>query len=85
MKDKEWPTLPQDPSWVLEQIEMGFRQAGIPLQSPPAAPEVLHDEIESAVTRLLQEELARLDEEAARKDRLKTVTPGVKPGVHGDD
>jgi hypothetical protein len=83
MKDEKWPTLPQDPSWVLEQIEMGFRQSGIPLQSPPAVPRVSHDEIETAVTRLLQEELARLDEEE-QKDRQKTVTPGEKPGVQGE-
>jgi hypothetical protein len=62
MDDEKWPTLPQDPSWVLEQIEMGARQAGVPVQTPPAVPKRTREEIESAVTRLLQEELARLDE-----------------------
>lgn len=62
MDDEKWPTLPQDPSWVLEQIEMGARQAGVPLQTPPAVPKRTSEEIESAVTKLLQEELARLDE-----------------------
>jgi hypothetical protein len=60
--DEKWPTLPQDPSWVLEQIEMGVRQAGVQLQIPPAVPKLTCDEIESAVTKLLEEELARLDE-----------------------
>jgi hypothetical protein len=62
MDDEKWPALPQDPSWVLEQIEMGARRAGVPLQTPPAVPKRTGEEIESAVTKLLQEELARLDE-----------------------
>jgi len=76
MKDKKWPTLPRDPSWLLEQIEMGFRKVGTPLQSPPAVPKLTQGEIESTVTRLLQEELSRLDE-----DEAETVTPGEEPGV----
>jgi hypothetical protein len=62
MDDEKWPTLPQDPSWVLEQIELGARQAGVQIQTPPAVPKMSCEEIESAVTRLLQEELARLEE-----------------------
>jgi hypothetical protein len=61
MDDEKWPTLPQDPGWVLEQIEMGARQAGVPLQSPPDVPKLSHTEIKSTVTKLLQEELDRLD------------------------
>lgn len=67
MDDEKWPTLPQDPSWVLEQIEMGARQAGVPLQIPPTVPKRTREEIDSAVTRLLQEELARLDEKDEEK------------------
>lgn len=62
MDDEKWPSLPQDPTWVLEQIEMGARQAGASLEIPPVPPKMSRDEIESAVTKLLQEELARLDE-----------------------
>jgi hypothetical protein len=61
MDDEKWPTLPQDPRWVLEQIELGARQAGVPLQSPPDVPKPSHEEIKSTVTKLLQEELDRLD------------------------
>lgn len=63
MDDEKWPSLPPDPSWVLEQIEMGARQAGVQLQIPPEVPRKSREEIDSAVTRLLQEELARLDQE----------------------
>lgn len=63
MDDEKWPSLPPDPSWVLEQIEMGARRAGVPLQSPPPVPKGSREEIESAVTRLLQEELERLEQE----------------------
>jgi hypothetical protein len=63
MDDEKWPALPQDPSWVLEQIEMGVRQAGAQLQIPPSVPKRTREEIESAVTKLLQEELARLEQE----------------------
>jgi hypothetical protein len=69
-EDEKWPNLPQDPSWVLEQIEMGARQAGVQFQLPPAAPKLTCEEIESAVTKLLQEELARLD---GRLDEKKEV------------
>jgi hypothetical protein len=62
MDDEKWPTLPPDPSWVLEQIEMGARQAGVQFEIPPAVPKMTPDEIESAVTKLLREELARLDQ-----------------------
>lgn len=65
MDDEKWPTLPPDPSWVLEQIEMGAHQAGVPLQTPPALSPKNREEIESAVTRLLQEELDRLDRQEA--------------------
>ena len=64
MDDEKWPSLPQDPTWVLEQIEMGARQAGVSSEiPPPVPPKMSRDEIESAVTRLLQEELDRLEEE----------------------
>ena len=63
MDDEKWPSLPQDPSWVLEQIEMGARQAGVRFEAPPAVPKKTREEIESAITKLLQEELARLEED----------------------
>jgi hypothetical protein len=69
MDDEKWPTLPPDPSWVLEQIELGARKAGVHVQVPPAVPKISRDEIESAVTKLLQEELARLDEEEKPRKR----------------
>ena len=69
MKDDKWPSLPQDPRWVLEQIEMGFRQLEPDQQVIPALPKLSGAEIESAVTRALREELARLDE-------AETETPG---------
>lgn len=62
MKEDKWPSLPQDPSWVLEQIEMAFRQIGPSAEGPLAVPKMNRNEIESAVTRALREELARLDE-----------------------
>lgn len=64
MKDEKWPALPQDPSWVLEQIEMGFREIEPDPQGPPPVflPKLSPQEIESAVTRALREELARLEE-----------------------
>lgn len=62
MKEEKWPTLPQDPSWVLEQIELAFRETGPATQGPIPVPKMNREEIESAVTRALQEELARLDE-----------------------
>lgn len=61
MDDEKWPALPQDPGWVLEQIEMGAREAGVPLQFPPTVPRMPRKEIDSVVTRLLEEELARLE------------------------
>lgn len=68
MDDERWPSLPQDPTWVLEQIEMGARQAGVNSEIPPPIPPKLsRDEIESAVTRLLQEELDRLEQEKPPK------------------
>jgi hypothetical protein len=69
MDDEKWPALPQDPTWVLEQIEMGAREAGVNFAIPPAAPKLSREEIESAVTKLLQEELARLDEETDPQKR----------------
>ena len=72
MKEDKWPSLPQDPRWVLEQIEMGFRQIEPDAQISPLVPKLRYDEIESAVTRALQEELARLDE----LEEQETETPG---------
>lgn len=69
MDDEKWPSLPPDPSWVLEQIEMGARRAGVPLQTPPVVPKGSGEEIESAVTRLLQEELERLEKEDGSQKR----------------
>lgn len=69
MKEDKWPSLPQDPSWVLEQIEMAFRQLGPSAEGPPAAPKLNRNEIESAVTRALQEELARLDERKETEEK----------------
>lgn len=54
---------------MLEQIEMGFRQLEPDLQVLPTLPKLSGAEIESAVTRALKEELARLDEG-------ETETPG---------
>jgi len=71
MKDEKWPTLPQDPSWVLEQIEMGFRQIGTPFESPPAVPKMSNDEIDKLVARTLEEELQRLAEEEGEADPSK--------------
>ncbi|HWM89601.1 MAG TPA: hypothetical protein VN493_02420 [Thermoanaerobaculia bacterium] len=67
MKEEKWPTLSQDPSWVLEQIEMGYRQIEPEAKRPPAVPKLGGEEIESAVTRALQEELARLEERETRR------------------
>ena len=72
MNDRKWPSLPQDPRWVLEQIEMGFRQIEPDAEITPLVPKLKYDEIESAVTRALREELARLDEIEGQK----TKTPG---------
>ena len=62
MNEKRGKSLPQDSSWVLEQIEIGLGQ----LDPTPLRLRVVSrlscDEIESAVTRALREELARLDE-----------------------
>lgn len=57
---------------MLEQIEMGFRQIEPDAQIAPLVPKLRYDEIESAVTRALQEELARLD----KLDGQETETPG---------
>lgn len=63
---------------MLEQIEMGFRQIEPDAQIFPVVPRLRYDEIESAVTRALQEELARLDERNANLDDAgqETKTPG---------
>lgn len=63
---------------MLEQIEMGFRQIEPDAQISTLVPRLRYDEIESAVTRALQEELARLDERNANLDDagLETKTPG---------
>ena len=74
MKESKWPSLPQDPRWVLEQIEMGFRQVEPDAQVSPLVPKLKYEEIESAVTRALQEELARLDE--LEGQGVETETPG---------
>ena len=55
---------------MLEQIEMGARQAGVKFEVVPAAPKMTPDEIESAVTKLLREELARLDEDRPDEDKI---------------
>ena len=72
MKESKWPSLPQDPRWVLEQIEMGFREIEPDAQISPLVPKLRYEEIESAVTRALREELARLDE----LEGQETETPG---------
>jgi hypothetical protein len=72
MDDEKWPSLSQDPSWVLEQIEMGVRQlreAGVELPRPPEMPKLPSDEIQSTVTKLLEEELARLEEKPVPRKR----------------
>jgi hypothetical protein len=74
MKEDKWPSLPQDPRWVLEQIEMGFRQIEPDTQISPLVPKLRYDEIESVVTRALQEELARLDE--LEEQEAEMETPG---------
>ena len=61
---------------MLEQIEMGFRQIEPDAQIPPLVPRLRYDEIESAVTRALQEELARLDEIEGNETGQETKTPG---------
>jgi hypothetical protein len=68
MKDEKWPSLPHDPSWVLEQIELGFRQTGTPFESPPAVPKMSNEEIDKLVARTLEEELQRLVEGDADPD-----------------
>lgn len=52
---------------------MGFRQVEPDAQVSPLVPKLRYHEIESAVTRALQEELARLDEQEEQKE---TETPG---------
>ncbi len=42
---------------------MAFRQIGPSAEGPLAVPKMNRNEIESVVTRALQEELARLDDE----------------------
>ncbi|MFP5287549.1 MAG: hypothetical protein ACLGI9_17560 [Thermoanaerobaculia bacterium] len=76
MKEDKWPSLPQDPRWVLEQIEMGFRQIEPDAQISPLVPRLRYDEIESAVTRALQEELARLDQSEEREAEVETPGRG---------
>lgn len=72
MKESKWPSLPQDPRWVLEQIEMGFREIEPDAQISPLVPKLRYVEIESAVTRALQEELARLDEIEGQAEEMET-------------
>lgn len=79
MKEDKWPSLPQDPRWVLEQIEMGFRQIEPEAQISPLVPKLRYEEIESAVTRALQEELARLDEIEEQEAEVGNARTG--PGV----
>lgn len=61
---------------MLEQIEMGFRQLEPGRQVLPVFPKLNRVEIESAVTRALREELARLDE-------AETETPGESRASEG--
>lgn len=75
MKEDKWPSLPQDPRWVLEQIEMGFREIEPDAQISPLVPKLRYDEIESAVTRALQEELDRLD--GLEEQEAEMETPGL--------
>lgn len=75
MKESKWPSLPQDPRWVLEQIEMGFREVDPDARIAPLVPRLRYEEIESAVTRTLREELARLDE-IEEQEGQETETPG---------
>ncbi len=69
MKDEKWPSLAHDPSWILEQIELGFRQIGSPLESPPAIPKMSREEIDDLVSRTLREELARLENLPPKSER----------------
>ncbi len=61
---------------MLEQIEMGFRQIAPDAQISPLVPKLRYDEIESAVTRALQEELSRLDEVEGNEAGQEMETPG---------
>lgn len=76
MKEIKWPSLPQDPRWVLEQIEMGFRQIEPDARISPLVPKLKYEEIESAVTRALREELARLDESEEQEAEMETPGRG---------
>lgn len=69
MKDEKWPSLSHDPSWILEQIEMGFRQVASPFESPPAVPKMSREEVDEFVSRTLREEL----------DRIKNLPPKPDP------
>ena len=51
---------------------MGFREVEPEARISPLVPKLRYDEIQSAVTRALQEELARLDE----LEGQETETPG---------
>ena len=53
---------------------MGFREVEPDARISPLVPKLKYDEIESAVTRALQEELTRLD--ALEAQDLETETPG---------
>ncbi|MEA2559163.1 MAG: hypothetical protein QOH06_667 [Acidobacteriota bacterium] len=55
---------------------MGFRQIEPDAQISPLVPKLRYADIESAVTRALQEELARLDEIERNEAGQKTETPG---------
>ena len=59
---------------------MGFRQIEPDAQIAPLVPRLRYDEIESAVTRALQEELARLDELEEKGEELETKTARPEPG-----
>ena len=67
MNEKRRKSLPQDSSWVLEQIEIGLGQLEPTPQRLPVVPKLSYEQIESAVTRALREELARLDEEDSKR------------------
>lgn len=62
MGEKKGNSLPQESSWVLEQIEIGLAQLDPSPQRLPLVPKLSYELIESAVTRALREELTRLDE-----------------------
>lgn len=62
---------------------MGFNQLDPEIRMPSSVPKLSHAEIESAVTRALQEELSRLDDENAKAVEAETATPGQDRASEG--